>query len=160
MSLSGTGTTLSIGVPNDRSGQGSVVIYYIDPVAQIVDQGPTVSPVLVADIRIPLLTGSDAYIGGIGASQRLSVDGNTLLIGSQAQTESGSFWVYNRLTRAQWLPNGVQRFGTDPATAVTAYSSGFQVALSGNGQVAAVIGLMPIEETPVTFLSGTVFVYA
>lgn len=154
VSLSGSGTTLSVGAPTNRSNQGSVIVYYIDPVAAIVDQGPTISPLLAADVT------TDTFVGGIGVSQRLSADGNTLAIGSSTQDESSSMWIYNRLTRAQWLPNGVQRFGVDQDTQVAAYATGNQVALSGNGQVAAAIGLMPIEETFVFFFAGTVFVFA
>ena len=155
VSLSGSGTTLSIGAPNDRSGLGSVIIYYIDPVAEIADQGPTITPVVAGDITTAL-----DYIGGVGVSQKLSKDGNTLLVGSVSESESSSIWVYNRLTLAQWLPNGVQRFGRDQVSNTAAYATGNEVALSGNGQVAAAIGLMPIEEAPVFFFSGPVFVFA
>lgn len=150
LSLSGTGTTLSVGCPYDRTTQGTVVIYYIDPVAQIADQGPTITPV---ELAVPVLS-------FIGTSQKLSADGNTLLIGSTNAQITSSIWVYNRLTRAQWLPNGGRRFAMDAETSSAVYDTGIKVALSGNGQVAAAIALIPMDEVPEAFFPGTVFVFA
>jgi hypothetical protein len=150
LSLSGSGTTLSVGCPYDRTTQGTVVIYYIDPDAQIADQGPTITPI---ELATPVLS-------FIGVSQRLSADGNTVLIGSTNQQITSSIWVYNRLTRAQWLPNGGRRFAMDAETSSPVYDTGIKVALSGNGQVAAAIALMPVEESIEPLFPGTVFVFA
>jgi len=129
VALSADGTTLLLGGPFD-SGAG-------------VDSGAAWVFTRTNGVwtqQGPKLIGADAVRVGLGGSLQgqsvsLSADGNTALVGGPADNAVvGAAWVYTR-TGGVWTQQGPKLVGTD---AVGQSAQGFSVALSADGNIAAI----------------------
>ncbi len=76
-----------------------------------------------------------------GGRWRLSADGNTAIVGGQADSPFGAAWVFTR-SAGVWAQQGPKLVGTVPALSDNYFNQnqGFSVALSADGNTAIVGG--------------------
>ena len=124
--ISGNGNTLAIGTENDNSGVGGAFVFVS-------------SGTLSSQQAGPLIGTGNTGTAKQGKSLALSSDGNTLVVGAPSDNSSvGAVWVWTRSGSA-WTQQGNKLVGT---AAAGASSQGYAVALSGDGNTAAVGGYL------------------
>lgn len=123
VALSADGNTAVIGGCNDDAGIGAVWIFVRNGSAWT-QQGPK-------------LVGTGAICPALqGSSVSLSADGNTALVGGPGDC-GGAAWVFTR-SGTSWSQQGNKLVGSGAAGANAA--QGYSVALSGDGNTAAIGG--------------------
>lgn len=122
IAVSADGNTAAIGAINDNTNIGGVWIY-------------TRSGNVWTQQGNKLVGSGNTGISRQGRSVALSADGNTVLIGGNADnSQIGAAWVFTR-TAGVWTQQGNKLLGTN---AIGAAQQGFSVALSADGNTALV----------------------
>ena len=126
VALSADGNTAIVGGPRDNGNVGAVWVYtraggvWSKQGSKLVGTGAA----------------GPSSIAGQGGSVALSADGNTAIVGSPFDGNSGAVWVYTRSGGA-WSQQGSKLVGTG---AVHVANHGSHVALSADGNTAIVGG--------------------
>lgn len=123
VAISGDGKTALIGAYADNAGIGAAYVYVLSSGADWTQQGPKIVP-------------SGSLPGGrFGQAVSLSNDGNTALIGADSESgQIGAAYVFVR-SGTSWSQQGPKLV---PGAAATKGSFGYSVALSADGNTAAV----------------------
>ncbi len=118
VAISADGNTIITGGLSDNSAVGAAWVFTRQPDSTWVQQGPK-------------LTGSgEIGPGGFGAAVALSADGNTALVGADADgNQVGASWVFIR-TGTTWVQQGNKLVGTGAAGTS---GQGYSVSLSADG---------------------------
>jgi hypothetical protein len=126
VAVSADGNTAVVGGPSDNTAQGAVWIF-------------TRSSGVWSQQGTKLVGTGNTGAARQGTSVAISADGNTVLVGGEADNSNlGAAWVFTR-SGGVWTQQGTKLVGTGIAAGFTAYF-GSSVALSADGNTAAMGG--------------------